>query len=109
MDHWKGTEGVVKGEGYLATFGGYSAPTLASPFSSAVVEFVEPPRTPFGDVVRHVTGHMADTLLTTRYIVHTRYESMMHLDIIRTCPLSKSVGNSFVSTLLLAMLQRRFP
>lgn len=96
MDHWKGTEGVAKGEGDLATFRRYSAPTLASPSSSAVIEFVEPSRTPFGDVVRHVTGLMADTLLTTRYTVHTRYESMLHLDVIRTCLLSKFVRNSFV-------------
>ena len=53
--------------------------------------------------------YMADALLTTRYIVHTRYESMLHLDFIKTRPLSKVVGNSFLSHLLLAMLQRRFP
>ena len=100
---------MARGEGYLATFREDSAPNLASSSSSAMVEFVEPSRTPSGDVVWHVTGLVLDTLLTTRYIAHTRYESMLHLDVIRTFPSSKFVRNSVVSTFLLAVLHRRFP
>lgn len=82
------SEGVAKGESYRATFRGHSPPNLASSSSSAVVEFVEPSRTPSGGVVRqlmpvcHVTGLVDGTLLTTRCIVHTRYEAMLHLDVI---------------------------
>ena len=59
--------------------------------------------------VCHVTGLANGTLLTTPCIVHARYESMLHLNVIRTCPLSKFVRNSVVSTFLLAVLQRHFP
>ena len=80
-----------------------------------MVGFVGPSRTPSGDVVRqlmlvcHVTGLLDGTPLTIRYIVHNRYESMLHLDVIRTCLLSEFVRNSFVSTFLVAVLHRHFP
>ena len=75
---------------------------------------MEPSRKLSGDVVRqlmpvcHVTGLVDGTLLTTRFIVHTRYESMLHLDVIRTGPLSKFVRNSVVSTFLHAVLHQLF-